>query len=215
MRDGARTTPRPTTCRLRAVVVGAAAAAAVEMSACCPCRMELPSWKYSVHAAMAVSTQSLSYMCVCVRVHTSLPGPQGDPTRDHTCRPTAAGPRLGGIWSEVSARRRPSRGLERSGCGTYGRPVQVCACVCVCACGHKVQIIDRKAYPAHPHLTTPRLVQALRSCCLALRDSSWDSWGLWSHIDAALTPPNSLVARRANQHLGDRWLVKATVSGRK
>lgn len=95
VRDWARTTPRPTTCRPCAVVVGAAAAASVEMSACRPYRMEPPSRKYTPPWSSARTlTQSLPYMCVCACI-PACQAPQGDPTRDHTCRPTAAGPRTG------------------------------------------------------------------------------------------------------------------------
>lgn len=65
---------------------------------------------------------------VCARkcAHTSLPGPQGDPTRDDTSRPGARRPqeppRLGATWSEVSVRRMPSRWPRASDCGTNGRP---------------------------------------------------------------------------------------------
>lgn len=172
----------------------AAAAAAVGKSTHCPYEMEPHI------AAMIVSTYSHTHtthpqtnnkgiVSVCVRTRQPPQGSGHSQFRDDTCRagsarrPQDGPPRLGGIWSEVSARlivvgpsrvesslpssSRASGRLRvwrvRRGNLTYVRtPVPICH-ACVYVREHKVQI-QRKAYPA---CLAPRLVQTLRSRCLA------------------------------------------------
>lgn len=99
--------------------------------------------KLEVHAAMVVSTYTHSITpmhtkVLCVRVCAYQPArAQDDPTRDDTCRPEARRPqepRLGGTWSEVSARRRPSRWVSSEWLRQVRTPGTYSIHTCVRAC---------------------------------------------------------------------------------
>lgn len=129
------------------------------------------------HIDTHIYLRSIEYVCVCVyvcipevQVRTS-PQPGMIPVpRGVLRRPQA---NLGGIWSEVSARHRPSRGLERVWvrCGRGVTDAQythvLCACSCVYVCGRRVQM-QSKAYPA----IRPALAQTLQILLAWLHRSS-------------------------------------------